>query len=50
MIAVENEWVKRLDDGGIIQIPAGHVWVECECLKSKNRNLDSLTDFGPISQ
>ena len=31
VIATETLWVKRMDDNGIIQVPKGHVWVECEC-------------------
>ena len=43
--------MRRLDDGGIIQVPNAHVWVECECANPiKQRNLDSLSKFGPLSQ
>ena len=50
VIATESLWVKRSDDGGIIQVPKGHVWIECECeVPSQQRNLDSITTFGPIS-
>ena len=31
VIASEGDWVQRLDDNGIINIPKNHVWVECEC-------------------
>ena len=32
-------------------MPSAHIWVECECERpKKQRNLDSLTTFGPISQ
>ena len=38
-----------MDDGGIIKVPAGHVWVECENME--DRNYDSLTMLGgPISK
>jgi mitochondrial inner membrane protease subunit 2 len=49
VIAVEGQWVQRIDDGGIIQIPKGHVWIECE--NPLERSLDSLSDdlAGPIS-
>ena len=30
VIAEENQWVQRANDGGIIKIPKGHVWIECE--------------------
>jgi hypothetical protein len=36
-----------MDDGGIIKVPFGHVWVECE--NDKQRGIDSLTAFGPIT-
>ena len=48
IIAVEGEWVQRMDDGGIIKVPNGHVWVEC--VNSKERKHDSLTDFGPLTK
>ena len=28
VIATENLWIKRKDDGGIIKVPNGHVWIE----------------------
>ena len=32
-------------------MPTAHIWVECECERpKKQRNFDSLTTFGPISQ
>ena len=32
-------------------MPKAHIWVECECERPKRqRNFDSLTTFGPISQ
>ena len=50
VVATERLWVKRNDDGGIIQVPKGHVWVECECeAPAKQKNLDSITTYGPIS-
>ena len=50
VVATESLWVKRLDSGGIVQVPKGHMWVECECeVPSQQRNLDSITTFGPIS-
>lgn len=50
VIADEGQWVQRIDDGGIIKIPVGHVWIECE--NDKARSLDSLSDDlgGPISK
>lgn len=49
VIAEEGEWVQRADDGGIIKVPKGHVWVECE--NPKERRIDSLSEEtgGPIS-
>ena len=50
VVATETLWVKRADDGAIIQVPKGHVWVECECeVPTQQRNLDSITTFGPVS-
>jgi len=39
-----------MDDGGIIKIPKGHVWIECE--NEKERSIDSLSEEigGPISK
>ena len=36
-----------MDNGGIIKIPNGHVWIECD--HDGAREFDSLTTFGPIS-
>lgn len=47
VIAVENEWIQREDDGGIIKIPKNHIWVES--INPKERGLDSISTFGPIS-
>ena len=50
IVATETLWVQRMDDNGIIQVPKGHVWVECECdVPQKQRNLDSITTYGPVS-
>jgi len=50
VIADEGQWVQRMDDGGIIKIPKGHVWLECE--NDNARSLDSLSEDlgGPISK
>ena len=48
MIATPNFWIKRKDDGGIIKIPNGHVWVEN--FSSEEECNDSITKFGPVSQ
>ena len=50
VIADEGQWIQRVDDGGIIKIPKGHLWIECE--NPSERSLDSLgEDFGgPISR
>jgi hypothetical protein len=37
-----------LDNGGIIKIPTGHVWLECD--NSKERHIDSISTLGPISK
>ena len=45
----ETLWVKQKNNNAIIQVPKGHVWVECECeVPSKQCNLDSITSFGPV--
>ena len=51
VIAEENQWVQRADDGGIIKIPKGHVWIEQENENSP-RVMDSLADEigGPVSK
>ena len=28
VIAQDNEWVQRFDDGGLIRVPNGHIWIE----------------------
>ena len=48
--ATEHFWVRRMDNAGIIEIPKHHVWIECESKEEGQRNLDSITNFGPISQ
>jgi inner membrane protease subunit 2 len=50
VIAEEGDWVQRADDGGIIKVPKGHVWVECE--NGKERRVDSLSEDlgGPVSK
>ena len=50
VVAEENQWVQRADNGGIIKVPRGHVWIECE--NENQRSVDSLTDEigGPISK
>jgi len=30
VIGVPGEWVQRADDGGFIQLPKEHLWIECE--------------------
>ena len=49
VIATENMWVKRKDDGGIIKVPKGHVWLENVSFATSQED-DSLTKFGPLSQ
>ena len=48
VVATEHLWVRRYDTGTLIQIPKGHVWVECT---TPNRDScpDSISTFGPIS-
>ena len=46
VVATENFWIRRSDDSGLIQIPKGHLWVECDLPDS---GLDSLSQLGPIS-
>lgn len=50
VVAEENQWIQRKDDGGIIKVPKGHVWIECE--NENERSVDSLTDEigGPVSK
>ncbi|TNV74673.1 hypothetical protein FGO68_gene12116 [Halteria grandinella] len=50
VIAEEHQWVQRMDDGGIIKVPQGHVWIECE--NPDGRKIDSLSPElnGPISR
>lgn len=50
VIADENQWVQRMDDGGILKVPQGHVWIECD--NEHGRRLDSLSPEinGPISR
>ncbi len=47
VVAIENQWVQRVDDGGIIKIPNNHVWVES--LNENERGVDSISTYGPIS-
>lgn len=51
VIAEEHQWVQRIDDGGIIKIPNGHVWIEGDN-EDEERTLDSLNakNGGPISK
>ncbi len=37
-----------MDDGGIIKVPNGHVWIEVE--NGKVRDHDSLSSYGPLSK
>ena len=30
VVGVPGEWVQRADDGGFIQLPKEHLWIECE--------------------
>ena len=46
VVATENFWIKRADDSGLIQIPKGHLWVECD---DSCGGIDSLYKLGPIS-
>jgi hypothetical protein len=50
VIADELMWVQRMDDGGIIQVPSGHVWIEQDNNGIKH-SVDSLTSEigGPIT-
>eukprot|EP00347_Sterkiella_histriomuscorum_P023723 403333608 len=48
IIAEQNQWVQRIDDGGIIKVPNNHVWVES--INPNDRGVDSLSTFGPISK
>lgn len=47
VIATELFWIQRQDDSGLIQVPRGHVWLECD-YPTKD-NLDSISKFGPVS-
>ena len=48
VIALPNQWVRRGDDGGLIQVPNEHVWVESE--NHADRGDDSLTKYGPVTR
>ena len=48
VVATEHLWVRRYDSGTIVQVPKGHVWVECTT-PNQDTCPDSITAFGPIS-
>ena len=48
VVAVQNEWVQRYDNGGIIKVPYNHIWIECE--NPEECKDDSISSYGPISQ
>ena len=48
VVAIPNDWVMRSDDGGLIQVPNEHVWVESE--NQDARGDDSISAFGPITR
>ncbi|CDW86061.1 mitochondrial inner membrane protease subunit 2 [Stylonychia lemnae] len=48
LVASENDWIQRMDDGGIIKIPINHMWVES--INPNDRGPDSLSEFGPLSR
>ena len=48
VVGTPNEWVQRSDDGGFIQVPLEHLWVESE--NKDDRQNDSLTKYGPLTR
>ena len=48
VVGIPNEWVQRKDDGGLIQVPNEHLWLECE--SNDFRQNDSLSLYGPITR